>query len=104
MDAIKSFFQKYGAVPANDYGPVWSQATDAALFHHVSEDCQLWRDDPASRPHLQPRMVDVYRELQRRWDAAKDLDEQAKYGTVKAKIAGCIGGVRLAMLIEEAKL
>lgn len=32
MDAIKSFFRKYDAVPATRSGPSWSQATDEALW------------------------------------------------------------------------
>jgi hypothetical protein len=66
MDAIKGFFQKYGAVPATRSGPVWSAATGEALAVWAEGDAATWDADPSARPHLRSRMLEVRNESWRR--------------------------------------
>ena len=75
MDAVKSFFQKYSAVPVNDAGPMWPRASDAALLEWAQDDCNLWdRTLPeAHREHLRARMQEIGNELWARMH--KDSDE-----------------------------
>lgn len=75
MDAIKSFFAKYHAVPANDAGPCWSQASDGALIGWAEMDCAVWDHTlpTADREELRARMQEVGNEMWARMH--KDSDE-----------------------------
>lgn len=107
MNAIQDFFTKYHAVPAGTDGIDWANATDAALIGWAEGDARQYRDDPASRLHLTHRMVAVCRELDRRREAlgftSAELDRAALLGGATAKLSGAVGGLKLAILIEEAK-
>lgn len=61
------FFRKYGAVPATDSGPNWSQASNDSLFYWAKEDCRLWDGNPAAHHGLVDRMQDIGNELHRRF-------------------------------------
>lgn len=41
MDAVRSFFEKYNAVPADDRGPRWAEATTPALIGWLDQDVKL---------------------------------------------------------------
>lgn len=100
----KVFFAKYNAVPATDHGPDWSQATDTALAGWVDADCDNWDARPEIRDGLLFRLVDLYRELMRRYDASEpDSDRRCEITRLRCRIAGRVGGVRLHELIEQAK-
>lgn len=76
MDAVKSFFAKYHAVPANDAGPQFDKASDAALLGWAEGDCKAW-DRTLSGPDrktLQNRMVEIRRELWTRIQAFGEID------------------------------
>ncbi len=78
MNAIQAFFRKYHAVPANDAGPQWSQASDAALCGWADQDCQLW--DTTLAPDgmvLWTRMVEVRNELWARLEAVAAEERRA---------------------------
>jgi hypothetical protein len=63
MDAVKRFFQKYGAVPANNAGPVWSAAADEMLLVWATQDAESWDRHPEDRPYLRGRMQEIRDEL-----------------------------------------
>lgn len=102
MTEIQFFLAKYHAVPANDDGPVWERATDDALCGWAAEDKETWKSNPGARRDIEPRMVRVYRELDRRREAAEiGSDRRSLLALACGRIAGCIGGVRLYDLIAE---
>lgn len=66
MNAVKSFFKKYHAVPANDRGVQWSAATREALIGHAESLCQAWDSYPDSRSTISADMRAVLAELNKR--------------------------------------
>lgn len=43
MDAVRGFFTRYHAVPANDAGPEWESASDDALIGWLTGEFNLLR-------------------------------------------------------------
>lgn len=89
-DTVRGFFAKYRAVPANDAGPCWGQATDLRLVEWAEADIRVWdttlsRDD---REELRVRMAEIGNELFKRMrgrdipcrcmDAAPTLDQRMR--------------------------
>lgn len=79
MNAMQSFLRKYHAVPANDTGPQWSQATDEALLgwfdanKHIARsglrkagDGQYEPVSPQERAAVLPIYQEIVAELDRR--------------------------------------
>ena len=66
MNGMQAFFKKYHAVPANNDGPKWSQASDDALCGWAKDDCKAWDANPAAREGMRGRMTDMASELDRR--------------------------------------
>jgi len=66
VDAIKSFFRKHHAVPANDHGPQYPLASDEAIIGHAERLCKAWDADESSRPEMLPDMKDLRRETFKR--------------------------------------
>jgi hypothetical protein len=72
MDAIKSFFAKYNAVPCNSKGEIdYRSATDAALIAHAQADAKAWDSAlPGDvRLQVQERLVAIGCEMFRRMRA-----------------------------------
>ena len=76
MDAVKSFFAKYHAVPASFAGPQWDKATLDALVGWATEDCRTWGTtlDNLDRLSLQNRMAEIRAELWRRLAVFGEID------------------------------
>lgn len=63
MDAVKSFFKKYDAVPANLNGPQWSHASDESILRWSRSDCRQWdRSGDGIRSELRGRMEGMHAE------------------------------------------
>lgn len=79
MNSIGSFFRKYGAVPANDAGPIYSQATDDALVIHANADCKAWDENEDARPAMTKRMIEQRNELFKRSCKYKSFTPEQKW-------------------------
>jgi hypothetical protein len=74
------FFQKYHAVPANDYGPQWDRATDEALAGWAKSLAESWDANPTDRGILRSRMVEVGNELWKRMERIPEADRELWQG------------------------
>lgn len=63
MNAIQSFFRKYNAVPADDRGPSWMQASDESLlgwFNRLSPVVRCgWNDEEQREATAQDRLAQL---------------------------------------------
>ena len=75
MDALKSFFRKYAAVPATDAGVTWASATDDALLAWCKCNCEAWDANPDAQPELLPDMKELRREAWRRLHKYESFSE-----------------------------
>lgn len=83
MDAIKYFFRKYHAVPANDRGPQYPLASDGAIVGHAKRLCAAWDCEPDNRPEMLPDLKDLRRETFKRagrFDSHRSKFVDAWYG------------------------
>ena len=79
MNPINDFFTKYGAVPADNAGPCWEQATTDALltqlrFMATARDAQ--RQTPANHRDVFPLVSDMTAVADELWKRVTALAEE----------------------------
>jgi hypothetical protein len=79
MDPVKAFFQKYGAVPADDRGPQWELATTDALLTQLSY-MTTGRDNhravPPNHKYIAPLLADMTAVAAELWKRVTALAEE----------------------------
>lgn len=88
MDAIKSFFKKYNAVPAGKSGePEWASATTDALIGWAEKDCKAFDLLYAEEEYyIRIRMIAIGNELYQRCTEVGTVEMRSAVDAIFARV------------------